>query len=90
MSEHIEWRKSSYSADAEVNACVELAWQKSSYSTEVDEHHCVELASAAPAAVLLRESDDPAHMITTTPAALARFLRTAQAGGFDHLGRAGQ
>ncbi|MFF8815180.1 DUF397 domain-containing protein [Streptomyces pactum] len=66
-----------------------IQWRKSSYSGAT-ENNCLQLASTAPAAILLRESDDPAHVITTTPAALGSLLRTARAGGFDHLGRAGQ
>ncbi|WP_405580968.1 DUF397 domain-containing protein [Streptomyces sp. NBC_01190] len=49
-----------------------LIWQKSTYSQEQGE--CVELA-AYRGAVLLRESDDPAVVLTTTPKALAHFIQ---------------
>jgi hypothetical protein len=49
-----------------------LVWQKSTYSQEQGE--CVEL-TADGGAVLLRESDDPATVLITTPVALAHFLR---------------
>jgi hypothetical protein len=54
-----------------------LVWQKSTYSQEQGE--CVEL-TADGGAVLLRESDDPATVLITTPAALARFLRAIKVG----------
>ncbi|WJE02314.1 DUF397 domain-containing protein [Streptomyces antimycoticus] len=62
---HIQWRKSSYSADAEGNNCVELG--------QTD------------AVILLRESDDPGVMITTTPAAVRGLVARIKAGGFDHM-----
>jgi hypothetical protein len=49
-----------------------LIWQKSTYSQEHGE--CVELAAHG-GAVLLRESDDPTVVLTTTAPALARFLQ---------------
>ncbi|MEU4895477.1 DUF397 domain-containing protein [Streptomyces sp. NPDC044780] len=61
-------------------------WRKSSYSGEDAEHNCVELGRAADA-VLLRESDDPNVVITTTPAALRAFTRSVRAGRLDHLFR---
>ncbi|MDW6062898.1 DUF397 domain-containing protein [Streptomyces sp. FXJ1.4098] len=61
------WRKSSYSADAEGNACVELA--------------------RTPDSILLRESDEPHTVITTTPAALRALTRAVKAGRFDHVSR---
>ncbi|MYS24231.1 protein of unknown function [Streptomyces sp. DvalAA-14] len=54
-----------------------LIWQKSTYSQEQGE--CVELAADG-GAVLLRESDDPTVVLTTTPIALARFLKTIKVG----------
>ncbi|WP_413799208.1 DUF397 domain-containing protein [Streptomyces iranensis] len=65
---HIQWRKSSYSADAPDNACVELA-------------------HAPDAAILLRESDEPGTVITTTPTALRALTRAVRAGRFDQLSR---
>ncbi|WP_329131369.1 DUF397 domain-containing protein [Streptomyces sp. NBC_01476] len=49
-----------------------LIWQKSTYSQEQGE--CVELAADG-GAVLLRESDDPSVVLTTTPKSLARFIQ---------------
>ncbi|MFC4036583.1 DUF397 domain-containing protein [Streptomyces polygonati] len=54
-----------------------LIWQKSTYSQEQGE--CVELA-ADRGAVLLRESDEPTVVLTTTPRALARFLQGIKVG----------
>jgi hypothetical protein len=54
-----------------------LLWQKSTYSQEQGE--CVELAAEG-GTVLLRESDDPTVVLTTTPDALARFLKTIKVG----------
>ncbi|MCZ4100276.1 DUF397 domain-containing protein [Streptomyces sp. So13.3] len=62
----------------------QLAWQKSSFSGADEGNSCVELASLA-GAVLLRESDDPGVIVTTTPAALRAFLRDVRAGAFDIL-----
>jgi hypothetical protein len=50
-----------------------LIWQKSTYSQEQGD--CVELAVTAAGAVLIRESDEPAIVLSTTPSALARFLQ---------------
>ncbi|GGV44827.1 DUF397 domain-containing protein [Streptomyces spectabilis] len=49
-------------------------WQKSSFSDGSDGDACVEVA-AAPGAIRLRESDDPAVELTTGRAALAHLLR---------------
>lgn len=49
-----------------------LTWQKSTYSQ--DQGDCVELTTHG-GAVLLRESDDPSVVLTTTRSNLARFLR---------------
>lgn len=53
-----------------------LAWQKSTYSQ--DSGDCVEL-TARGGAVLLRESDNPTVVLTTTRKDLARFLRFLKA-----------
>ncbi|MFD8005304.1 DUF397 domain-containing protein [Streptomyces mirabilis] len=60
-----------------------LAWQKSSFSTG-GEGECVELA-ATPASshILLRESDDPHGIATTTPRALANLLHAVKAGNLS-------
>ncbi|MEW2518228.1 DUF397 domain-containing protein [Actinacidiphila alni] len=61
-----------------MTAPASLVWQKSTYSQEQGE--CVELAEDG-GAVLLRESDDPTVVLSTTPTALARFLRAIKRGG---------
>ncbi|MEU3459957.1 DUF397 domain-containing protein [Streptomyces sp. NPDC006733] len=62
-------------------------WQKSSFSGPDDDNNCVELAPV-PGAVLLRESDAPGVVLTTTPAAVGAFLASLKAGAFDDLLRA--
>ncbi|MFE7561038.1 DUF397 domain-containing protein [Kitasatospora sp. NPDC057500] len=59
-----------------------MDWQKSSYSGDAAE--CVEIASDGEL-VHIRESDDPAAVITITKAKLAALLRAAKAGKFDHF-----
>jgi hypothetical protein len=49
-------------------------WQKSSFSGGANGNECVELAHGE-ATLLLRESDDPARIITVTPTALAALLQ---------------
>lgn len=61
-------------------------WRKSSFSGTNAENHCVELA-AQDGKISLRESEDPAAVLTTTPASLGTFIRTAKRGGLDHLTR---
>ncbi|MBB5933065.1 DUF397 domain-containing protein [Streptomyces zagrosensis] len=87
----LAWHKSSYSGEAN-NNCLELArpagadsdWQKSSYSGEVA-NNCLEL-SRAPQLILLRESEDPDSVLTTTRGPLQGLLAAAKAGSFDRLG----
>jgi hypothetical protein len=55
-------------------------WQKSTYSG--DASNCVNLATAPSGHLLLRESDDPATILTTTPTplrSLIQALKTAAA-----------
>ncbi|MBB5119670.1 hypothetical protein AF335_27835 [Streptomyces eurocidicus] len=56
----------------------QLGWRKSSFSTGA-ENDCVEIAAAPGGLIRLRESDDPAQIITTDPVALAGLLRTIKA-----------
>ncbi|GHC48455.1 DUF397 domain-containing protein [Streptomyces flavofungini] len=56
----------------------QLTWQKSSYSTG-GEGECVELATDPTGRIHLRESDRPAEMATTTPAALRGLLHHIKA-----------
>ncbi|MER7669343.1 DUF397 domain-containing protein [Kitasatospora sp. NPDC096128] len=60
----------------------QLNWQKSSFSS--DQANCVEIASAGEL-VYIRESDDPATVVTTTRAKLHAWINGAKAGEFDHL-----
>lgn len=60
----------------------EILWRKSSYSEQSG--NCLELA-VLEGRILLRESDDPGIVVTTTPAKLAAFLAGAKAGEFDDL-----
>lgn len=57
-----------------------LQWQKSSFSGAGGEN-CIELAAAVGGAILLRESEAPAVVLSTTPARLAAFLDALKAGG---------
>jgi hypothetical protein len=50
-----------------------IVWQKSSFSGGGDGNECLELA-AAPIGPALRESDDPATVLATTPTRLAALL----------------
>ncbi|GHF48613.1 hypothetical protein GCM10010218_32620 [Streptomyces mashuensis] len=52
-------------------------WCKSSYSTGAN-NNCVEVSRLPGADLCLREGDQPAVAITTTPAALAAFLRAVK------------
>lgn len=60
-------------------------WRKSSYSGDAA-NNCVELART-PDSILLRESDEPHTVITTTPAALRTLTQAVKAGRFDHVSR---
>ncbi|GGR82860.1 hypothetical protein GCM10010252_21990 [Streptomyces aureoverticillatus] len=54
-------------------------WQKSSYSSGSDGSACVELA-ATDTTLLLRESEDPARVLTVTREGLAALLRSLAGG----------
>ncbi|MBP0458663.1 DUF397 domain-containing protein [Streptomyces bomunensis] len=62
----------------------EPTWQKSSFSGGGDSSQCVEIAELG-GKILIRESDDPAGITTTTPANLAAFIAGVKAGEFDHF-----
>ncbi|MEU6822592.1 DUF397 domain-containing protein [Streptomyces atriruber] len=49
-------------------------WQKSSYSGGGEGNECIELAKEEHE-LLLRESDEPDHILTLAPHALAALLR---------------
>jgi hypothetical protein len=53
-----------------------ISWRKSSFSA--DGNNCLELAMTPGAAVHIRESDDPAVVLNTTPARLAALLTLAR------------
>ncbi|MFI2029503.1 DUF397 domain-containing protein [Streptomyces buecherae] len=59
-----------------------LAWQKSSFS-EPGSDNCVELAADPAGAPHLRESADPATVITTTRPALRALLSSVKVGRLD-------
>ncbi|MFD7505848.1 DUF397 domain-containing protein [Streptomyces sp. NPDC059850] len=61
----------------------EVNWRKSTYSGHAD-NNCVELTTAE-GKVLVRESEDPGAVVTTTRASLGTFIRTAKRGGLDDL-----
>ncbi|MFG2312361.1 DUF397 domain-containing protein [Streptomyces sp. NPDC048566] len=54
-------------------------WRKSSFSGPGDGDSCVELAST-PTTLHLRESDDPATILTTTPAPIGHLLEAIRTG----------
>ncbi|WP_267245576.1 DUF397 domain-containing protein [Streptomyces sp. PR69] len=60
-------------------------WQKSSFSGGGSHEECVELASAG-RGIHLRESDAPAAVLTTRPAALRALIAAAKEGGHRALG----
>jgi hypothetical protein len=62
----------------------DIRWQKSSFSSGGDGGQCIELASVADG-VLIRESDDPAAIVTTSRDKLRAFVLGVKAGEFDHL-----
>ncbi|MGW3409795.1 DUF397 domain-containing protein [Streptomyces sp. NPDC000888] len=59
-------------------------WQKSTFSG--DSSNCVYVAAPAPGTLHLRESDEPAAVLTTTPTRLLYLIRTlkAAAAGPSH------
>jgi hypothetical protein len=60
-----------------------IQWQKSSFSGATAEN-CIEVAIHDDD-VLIRESDTPDLILTTTPAKLHAFLNGVKAGEFDHF-----
>lgn len=59
-----------------------LAWRKSSFS-EPGSDTCVEIAGSSTSGPHLRESTDPATVITTTRPALRALLASVKAGRLD-------
>ncbi|MFD4999616.1 DUF397 domain-containing protein [Streptomyces buecherae] len=60
----------------------EIKWQKSSKSTGGEQ--CLELADVS-GEILVRESDDPNVILTTTPTKLRTLIQDIKAGKYDHL-----
>ncbi|MFJ6719658.1 DUF397 domain-containing protein [Streptomyces sp. NPDC091259] len=60
-----------------------INWQKSSFSGGGGEN-CIEVGRQADG-IVMRESDDPQAIITTSPAKLAAFIKGVKAGEFDHF-----
>lgn len=58
-------------------------WQKSSYSG--DAANCIFVAVGDDGGIKIRESDDPAIVLTTTPDNLRAFIKGIKAGEFDHF-----
>ncbi|MFD6336503.1 MULTISPECIES: DUF397 domain-containing protein [unclassified Streptomyces] len=61
-----------------------IVWQKSSFSGGDNNPNCVELASVD-GQIVMRESDVPDAVVTTSPEKLRAFLLGVKAGEFDHL-----
>ncbi|WP_098011132.1 DUF397 domain-containing protein [Streptomyces sp. sk226] len=61
-----------------------LEWQKSSFSASQDQ--CVEITESA-GQILMRESDDPSAVTTTSREKFAAFIQGVKAGEFDHFAR---
>ncbi|MDQ1036587.1 hypothetical protein QFZ75_003003 [Streptomyces sp. V3I8] len=59
-------------------AMTELHWQKSSFSSEAS--NCLELATAPDGTLRLRESDDPAAVLTLRTTGLAALLTATRHG----------
>ncbi|GGY05022.1 DUF397 domain-containing protein [Streptomyces hiroshimensis] len=57
---------------------LQIAWQKSTYSAGTTGNECVEVA-AAQGTILLRESDAPRVVISSTPGSLGTLIRTLKA-----------
>ncbi|WP_432096062.1 DUF397 domain-containing protein [Streptomyces sp. bgisy100] len=62
----------------------DINWQKSSFSGADNNQSCVELAPVD-GAILMRESDDPDVIVTTSVEKLRAFVLGVKAGEFDHL-----
>ncbi|KUM80032.1 DUF397 domain-containing protein [Streptomyces sp. ISL-22] len=57
-----------------------ILWQKSTFSGGGEGNTCVELAAGTPTTLHLRESDDPATILTTTRAPLTHLLQAIRRG----------
>ncbi|WAP58417.1 DUF397 domain-containing protein [Streptomyces sp. S465] len=61
----------------------ECRWQKSSYSVEGS--NCLYVAAGERDTIMLRESEQPEVVLSTTRAHLRTFIRAAKAGQLDHV-----
>ncbi|UGY91152.1 DUF397 domain-containing protein [Streptomyces gobiensis] len=61
---------------------IDPIWQKSSYSSTGAE--CIEVASA-PSGIAVRESDDPAAMLTADRVHVETLINAIKWGTFEHL-----
>jgi uncharacterized protein DUF397 len=73
-----DWQVSSFCGEG--NSCVGISahWQRSSHCGEGN--GCVEASATAGPSVHLRESDDPAVVLTTTSARLRSLLAAVKDG----------
>ncbi|WP_274561559.1 DUF397 domain-containing protein [Streptomyces spiramyceticus] len=62
---------------------VEIQWRKSSFSTD-SEGNCLELAQHE-GSIVMRESDAPGTVVTTSRTKLEAFIRSVKAGAFDQF-----
>ncbi|MCX5198592.1 DUF397 domain-containing protein [Streptomyces sp. NBC_00249] len=60
-----------------------ISWQKATFSGGNGEN-CIEVGRQADS-IVMRESDDPDLIITTSPAKLSAFIQGVKAGEFDHF-----
>lgn len=58
-------------------------WRQSSYCQE--SASCVNVAAGESSTIMLRESEHPATVLSTTRAHLRAFIRAAKAGRFDRM-----
>ncbi|MFG2128089.1 DUF397 domain-containing protein [Streptomyces sp. NPDC048751] len=56
----------------------ELHWQKSTFSQEASA--CIYIATAPEGTTLLRESDDPETILTTSPRQIGALIATLRSG----------
>jgi hypothetical protein len=67
---------------------VSVRWQKSSFSGIEPDNNCLELAGF-PHGPALREGDDPAVVLSSTPARLAALLAAVRTGSLRIPGTVG-
>lgn len=59
-------------------------WQKSSFSGG-NALNCIEVGTTTSGSIVLRESDEPSAVVTTTPDKLRAFIKGVKAGEFDRF-----